>query len=297
MPITLLSCTDPLRPRRTDPHFARETRAARDAGATVALIDHDALQHGDPDAAVSGVPRDLGPAWYRGWMVTPAEYAALADALADRGTPLAVPADRYRAAHELPGWYDAFAELTPRSVWMPASPGRPPEREALAALVRPLRSGPLVVKDYVKSRKHEWEEACFVPDGADVARLGATVARLMELVGDGLAGGVVIREFEEYDDGGEVRVWWIDGAPVLSGPHPDTPDLWPRAGTGGHEAALPAIGAAVAALGCRFVTTDLARRTDGVWRVVEVGDGQVSDLPGGLDPAELMARLPAGGDG
>jgi hypothetical protein len=297
VPITLLSCADPLRPTRTDPHFARDARAARDLGAAVALIDHDALQRGAGGEAIARVPRDLGPAWYRGWMTTAAEYTALAAALTGRGTPPAVPPEHYRAAHELPGWYDAFAALTPASVWSPVAPHRPPEPAALTALVRPLRPGPLVIKDYVKSRKHEWDEACHVPDGADTARLHATVTRLVELAGDGLAGGVVVREFEEYA-GAEVRVWWIDGDPVLVGPHPDTPD--DRPGTGarggldtGLDAALPAVGTAVGALGCRFVTTDLARRTDGVWRVVEVGDGQVSDLPVTADPAALLARLPA----
>lgn len=50
---------------------------------------------------------------------------------------------------------------------------------------------------------------------------------------------------------------------------------------------------AVRALGCRFVTTDVALRADGTWRVVEVGDGQVSDLHPAIDPAELAALLTA----
>jgi hypothetical protein len=41
----------------------------------------------------------------------------------------------------------------------------------------------------------------------------------------------------------------------------------------------------------RFVTTDLARRADGRWRVIEVGDGQVSDLPSTVDPADLIRAL------
>jgi hypothetical protein len=44
-------------------------------------------------------------------------------------------------------------------------------------------------------------------------------------------------------------------------------------------------------LGCRFVTTDLAQRTDSAWRVIEVGDGQVSDLPTSTDPAALLGPL------
>ncbi|WP_446220731.1 ATP-grasp domain-containing protein [Micromonospora sp. IBHARD004] len=35
----------------------------------------------------------------------------------------------------------------------------------------------------------------------------------------------------------------------------------------------------MAALDLPLVTADLALRADGVWRVVEVGDGQVSDRP------------------
>src|SRR5690606_41854731 len=59
-------------------------------------------------------------------------------------------------------WHDTFAGLTPPSVWRPLRPGQDPgDLSELAELVRPLRGGPGVVKDYVKSCKHEWEEACF----------------------------------------------------------------------------------------------------------------------------------------
>lgn len=37
--------------------------------------------------------------------------------------------------------------------------------------------------------------------------------------------------------------------------------------------------------------TDLAQHTDGTWRVAEVGDGQVSDLPTGTDPTALLDPL------
>ena len=35
--------------------------------------------------------------------------------------------------------------------------------------------------DYVKSRKHEWDEACYVPDVHDVKSLHRTVRRMVEL--------------------------------------------------------------------------------------------------------------------
>jgi hypothetical protein len=285
----VLFCADPLRPRRVDEHFAVEADAVREAAGTVALIDHDALLHGDADGAVARVPVDLGPAWYRGWMIPAARYRELAEALTARRAGLLVSPDDYRRAHELPGWYDVFAGVTPRSVWCPAEPGHLPSTEDIAKLVAPLGAGPGIVKDFVKSRKHEWDEACYVPDLADTPAVHRVVRRFVDLQGIDLAGGVVVRAFEPFvttgPDAGEARVWWLDGEPVLAGAHPDTPDRVPTPD-------LTAVRSPVRALGCRFVTTDFARRADGTWRVVEVGDGQVSDRPSTVDPALLVAGLP-----
>ncbi len=281
----ILFCRDPLSPRRTDPHFAAEARAAGEQGLRVARIDHDALLAGDTAGAVAGVPRDAGTAWYRGWMVPAGRYAELAGVLAGRGVTLLTPAGDYRRAHELPGWYGAFADVTPRSVWFPAEPGQVPGAARLAAGAARLGVGPAVVKDYVKSRKHEWDEACYVPDLADTDRLAAVAGRFVELQGAFLAGGVVLRSFERFTAAGEARVWWVDGRPVLVTAHPDTPDRLPAP-------VLDAVAPCVAALGCRFVTTDMALREDGVWRVVEVGDGQVSGLPRSADPAALLGGSP-----
>ncbi|MFB4315373.1 ATP-grasp domain-containing protein [Actinomadura sp. 21ATH] len=283
MTLTVLFCVDPLRPRRVDPHFAREAAAVRDHYGEIALIDHDALRGGDAEAAVRAVPRDLGPVWYRGWMLSSGEYAAMARMLKARGAFLLTHPEDYRRAHELPGWHDTFAGLTPQSVWRPLSPGEDPGD--LGELVRPLRGGPAIVKDYVKSRKHEWDEACFVPDVKNLPVLRGIVAKMLALQEDFLAGGLVVREFEPYDGDGEARVWWVDGEPALVGPHPDSPDVEP-------DPVLDAVAPAVRILGCRFITTDLACREDGVWRVVEVGDGQVSDLPSTVDPMDLYAHLP-----
>ncbi|XVU23356.1 ATP-grasp domain-containing protein [Actinoplanes sp. CA-054009] len=48
------------------------------------------------------------------------------------------------------------------------------------------------------------------------------------------------------------------------------------------------LGEAVRGLGLPFVTVDLARRRDGRWRVVELGDGQVSDRPVSTPAADLI---------
>ena len=303
MPTSVLYCSDPLNPRRMDEHFAAEARAVREGGGVVALIGHDALLRGEADRAVERVASGSGPAWYRGWMIPADEYAALARALERRGASLIVGPDQYRAAHELPGWYSSFAAVTPASAWRPWSAGADgqlPDETALTALAAELRPGPGIVKDYVKSRKHEWDEACFIPDLSDAAAVARVVRRFVELQGEFLAGGIVLREFEPFVTpqpatpqpatsepvAAELRVWWLDGRPRLVTPHPDST----------HRGVVPPdldhVEPAVQALGCRFVTTDVALRSDGIWRVVEVGDGQVSDLHPAIDPAELVGLLP-----
>ncbi|MFJ7587843.1 ATP-grasp domain-containing protein [Streptomyces sp. NPDC097617] len=289
---TVLHCRDPLHERRADAHFTAEARQLRAAGGTVVLMDHDALLAGDAERAVERVPEGVGSVWYRGWMIPAGRYAELDAALRGRGGELAVAPETYRRAHELPGWYESFAGLTPVSGWLPTRRGVAPDPEGLAALAAGLPPGAAIVKDYVKSRKHEWVEACYVPDLADPAALHRVVARFVELQGEFLAGGVVLRAFERFVAppavAAEVRVWWRDGAPRMVTAHPDspvaevpTPDLEP-------------VRAAVEALDCPFVTTDLALREDGVWRVVEVGDGQVSDLHREADRAAFVRLLTAG---
>ncbi|WP_328917488.1 MULTISPECIES: ATP-grasp domain-containing protein [unclassified Streptomyces] len=289
MPTSVLYCHDPLNSRRVDEHFAAEAHEVRARGGAVGLVDHDALLRGDVQRAVAHVPAGLGSAWYRGWMIPGGRYAELAEALSRRGIELLVTPEEYRAAHELPGWYPMFVDITPASAWRPTEPGEILAAEDLAVLAGPLPPGPGIVKDYVKSRKHEWDQACFIPDLADAVGLTRVVRRFVELQEEFLVGGVVLRGFETFSKpesvAAEVRVWWLNGEPRLLTPHPDSP--FER----GPVPDLDHIGPAVRRLGCRFVTTDVALRSDGVWRVVEVGDGQVSDLHPSSGRGELAALL------
>jgi ATP-grasp domain-containing protein len=280
---------DGLRPRRPDEHFAAEAAAARDLGLTVAVVDHDALAAGEDAAgAVARVPEG-GPAVYRGWMLSAARYAGFAAALADRGVRLRTDPAAYRAAHELPGWYPALAAVTPESAWTTGA-----DRAAFDAARAALGPGPAVLRDHTKSLKHHWAEAMFVPDLADGAAAWAVARRFAELraeYGAGVEGGFVLRRFERFASA-EARTWWVGGRCVLVGPHPDAPAGGDAGGPDGDPAPdLDEVAPLVAGLGLPFVTVDLALRADGRWRVVELGDGQVSDRPAALDPAALIGAL------
>jgi hypothetical protein len=279
--VLLIVPGDPLRPRRPDPHFAPEAAAARGVGWDVAVVDHDALARaGGAADAVARVPEGAR-AVYRGWMLSSDRYGDFAPALAARDTTLVTTAEQYRQAHELPGWYEALSPVTPETVWTSGA-----EREQFAAGLSDLRSGASVLRDYTKSMKHYWHEAAFIPDVADEDAAWRVASRFLELRDDDFTGGFVLRRFEDLT-GAELRTWWVDGDCVLSGAHPDTPDQVP----GGLD--LGAVTPLVKGLDLPFVTVDLARRADGVWRVIELGDAQVSDRPASLDPEAFIAALAA----
>lgn len=271
--LLLVPC-DPLNPRRVDPHFQAQAQAARAADIPVARIDHDALSR--PQEAVADVPPS-SDAVYRGWMMSAAEYAALEQALTARDVQLRTSAREYRTAHELPGWYDALAPATPESLWTA-------ELAGLDDLCEQLGTGPAVLRDFVKSMKHYWNEAAYIPDVADRAAVRRVAERFLELRGDAFTGGFVLRRFEQFT-GAEARTWWVGGRCALVTPHPDTPDELPG------KLDLVEVEPLVAGMALPFVTVDLVRRTDGAWRIVELGDGQVSDYPAGQDPMLLLRAL------
>lgn len=274
-----------------DPAFEREAVAARAAGLTVGVVDHDAAAAGD-DACARDAPPGPGRCVYRGWMLRPERYATLNAALVARGlSPLTSPA-AYEAAHHLPRWYPLVEALTPRSVWLA---GRP-ERADVVVAARAFGDAPLIVKDFVKSEKHLWAEACFVPRASDEAGLWRVVSRFLQERGRDLEGGLVLRELVPLRRLGahprsgmpiaaEVRAFVLDHRPVVVLPY------WE-----GTQVPLPdlaAFDAALTRVPSRFFTADLALREDGTWTVLELGDGQVSGLPEDADPLPLYRALAA----
>ena len=194
----LLVPADVLVPRRPDEVFAAEAAAARQAGIPVAVIDHDAItQSGDARQAVARVPEGHPDAVYRGWMVRAAQYEALAGALAARGTALRTTPAQYQRAHELPGWYPAFAGLTPDSAWISGD-----DRAAFDTARAELgASGSAVVRDYVKSMKHYWQTAMYIPDIADADVAWQVASRFRGLREEKFTGGLVLRRFAPFTGG------------------------------------------------------------------------------------------------
>src|SRR5690606_12523657 len=145
-------------------------------------------------------------------------------------------------------------------------------------------AGAAVLKDYVKSQKHYWHEACYIPDVTDGGRVEAVARRFLELQGAELNGGLVFRSFVPLKLVGahpqsgmplaaEFRSFWLNGRLVLSHKY------W--AGLTSFERELPLdwMKSLVGRIESAFFTMDVAMLEDGTWIVIELGDGQVAGLP------------------
>ena len=160
----------------------------------------------------------------------------------------------------------------------------------------PLGDVPLIVKDYVKSQKHRWEDACFIRSARDEDAVRRVATKFVELQDESLTGGLVFREFVEleplttHSKSGmpltrEFRIFFLDGRPLV------TVEYWEE---GEYRGELPPTDLFVDVakrVQSRFFTMDVARRTDGRFIIMELGDAQVAGLPERLDPKRFYRAL------
>jgi hypothetical protein len=209
------------------------------------------------DAVLAGTKplRDIPPGSvvvYRGWMVKGEEYSALARAIEKSGGKAFTSPKEYLATHHLPNWYPLLADLTPETRVFPADAD-------IVAELRALGWSNYFLKDYVKSLKTA--RGSIVRDPAEAL---AVIAEMWEYRGM-IEGGICVRRVEDYVRESEQRFFVLHGVGYAALDGAPIPEVVRQCGE-----RLPS----------KFFSVDVARRQDGLLRVVEVGDGQVSDLVG-----------------
>jgi ATP-grasp domain, R2K clade family 3 len=197
---------------------------------------------------------------YRGWMLSADEYGRLVAGVSGAGARLAIDRAAYFASHHLPQWYPLLADLTPETRIYPLNCD-------LEAELRALGWPGFFIKDYVKSLKTSTGSLITKPE-----QVGAVVAAMRRFRGV-IEGGFCVRRIENFLPDTERRYFVLDGTP-----HAPTGDVPPIV----HECARR--------LRNRFYSVDVVQRADGQQRIVEVGDGQVSDLVG-WTPERFAAML------
>lgn len=272
--INFLFCNHPLYQRTVDEDYKEEYQIAK-CNHPCALFSYEDLELGK--LSLYG-ERISGLTIYRGWMMNPDMYAVFYSLLEEQGIVLINTPEEYRRYHTLPEWYSDFVGETAESVW--ESEGK---IENVLEMSKDLE-GAYIVKDYVKSRKHEWYDACFIKNIACKEDTEKIVRNFIERQGSSLVGGVVLRKFKKLKQIGfhersgmpiseEYRVFIYAGKiMIIDGYWAECKNvnisnderLW--------------IEKIARKITSNFVTVDLARKDDGRLIIMELGDGQVSGL-------------------
>jgi hypothetical protein len=238
----------PLKTKRCDEFYAAEFAAVEAAGFNVSVFSFEEFQAGS-FRAFPTIPT-AATAIYRGWMFSSAEYESFETAISQSGARLLTNIKTYLSTHHLPNWYPLISELTPETRIYSANAD-------LATELRSLGWSEYFIKDYVKSLKTSIGSRISTPEQATVV-----VAEMRQFRGT-IEGGFCVRRVESFLPETEKRYFVLNSVPCsMSSEIP------------------PIVLECAQRIQSPFFSVDVIQRKDGVLRIVEVGDGQVSESVG-----------------
>jgi hypothetical protein len=236
----------PLRPRLVEPTFKDQYDSLQHAGFTVSIADEATIEHGRGTLIVPSGSIVV----YRGWMLDASAYQLFTKQVAAASARLITSPANYICAHHLPNWYEALRDLTPETVvW--------PEKIDYIDAFNELGWDQAFVKDFVKS---------VTATGGSIVRSASDLREAIEYYETyrgQIEGGLCLRRVENLLPETERRYFVLRGKAYGPFSEEDIPQLVCRVQ---ERIALP------------FFSVDVIQRDDGQQRVVEIGDGQVSDL-------------------
>jgi hypothetical protein len=222
------------------------------------------------------------------------EYEACYNGLLRKGLQLINSPKQYLNCHYFPNSYPKIAAYTLRSIWFEVA--EKVDFEELAQKIKVFEGKPVVVKDYVKSEKHYWEQACFIPCASDGEAVEQVTSKFLSLRGSFLNEGLVYREFvalellTNHPRSGmplakEFRLFYVNGGLLAYTPY------WNEGEYNEEQPDFDKFNRIASQIECSFFAMDVAKQINGVWIIMELGDGQVSGLPESVNAEEFYQRL------
>ncbi|WP_299837801.1 ATP-grasp domain-containing protein [uncultured Tenacibaculum sp.] len=276
-----------------EPDYQAELNAVLNEAFDYSLISFEALLENDIKGALKFVKpsesEEIGI--YRGWMLTPKLYADLYHGLLDKGIRLINTPASYQHCHYLPNSYHIIESKTPKSEWTNTL-----DDASILKMAKSFDTNAIIVKDYVKSEKHHWNEACFIPDASDENNVKKITSTFIELRGDSLNEGLVFRKFEELEFltkhsksdmplTKEFRIFFLNKKVV------QVFNYWDEGDYGDLQPNLDEFISIANNVESNFFTMDIAQKKNGEWIIMELGDGQVAGLPDNANKNEFYKSL------
>lgn len=242
--IHFLFPSDDFNPKVVDPDYADELDAITKLGIGHSLFSFEDFKSGTFKAVPNNLTGKI--VVYRGWMMTPEQYASLDAALVTNGAYLLTTPRNYKAAHHMREWYSYVSEFTPFTVFATS-------REQVNEWVEDLDWPKYFVKDSVKS---------LTTSRGSIATSGAEVHDILDQLiqyRGGIEGVICLREVESFKVETEKRYLSINGK------------VWAADGN------VPDVVQHIASrFNMPFFSIDMVENSQGELRLIEIGDGQVS---------------------
>jgi hypothetical protein len=279
---------NPMLKKLPDTVFEREFDAARSLGLTCLLFAEEILSREGAERAVKHLPHgEDSPLLYRGWIWTEDVYRQFYRALSDRGYRLVSTPEQYAEVTYFPNYYPKVREASAEAVWTDTADAYLAWNKS-----RRLGEGPFVLKDHIKSAKHMWHEACFVPRGAGREQFESIAEALRTEQGKSFNRGFVVKQYvalrtrgpspREYPMCEEYRLFFWRGKLLVATHYHDQSASrieWSQfEGLAGRFDAP-------------FFTMDVAETESGTWLIVDMGAGECSSLPPSLTATQFYTRL------
>lgn len=297
--MNILFCNDPMNPKTVDSMFESEFNSCVKNGFNVEFINFEEIINKNIPKSVKKIIRYENPKTtvYRGWMLNEFDYSSLYYKLLELNHKLINDPTQYLLCQYMPYNYKFIEEFTPRTVWIDLDDKNEYNILEVMKKLEVFEGRPLILKDYVKSQKHKWKEACFIEDSSSISNVKKTVDTFIELQAESITKGLVFREFIEFDFLSlhskskmpltkEFRLFFFKNelAAVMK--------YWDE---GEYEDEsiedINVFKALAKKIDSNFFSMDVARSKSGRWYIVELGDGQVTGFPNNFNPELLYNRI------
>ena len=228
------------------------------------------------------IPKSKTKKWiiYRGGELKKSEYLDLYQSLAEANYIMINTPEEYSNITFISNWYEKISDITPQVYFTDLELDKGEIIYYLSLFPKSI-----IIKDYVKSRKFEWKEACYIEDVNNTRKAMEVINNFITREGENLIGGLVMREFVELKQLGidektdkpiseEYRIFIYNKQVITAIDYAKGKEVKDT------TAFDSVIDTCISRLDASFYTVDIAKTKEGKYIVIEVGDGQSSSLKG-----------------
>ena len=250
--------------------FDRELKKEYDIVCDLGLFDvytfDDYLWYDSKLLNFNKEPNESVKCIFRGYMMKAGEYKLFYNEMKSHNFDLITTPDEYSRLHIFPNIYENIKNDTAKSLFYSIE-----DKISIADIKKCFDN--FVIKDYVKSVKDKEFPKC-ISSNISQEEFDSYISKFKEYRGNLLTGGICIKEFLKlkYYNGkiNEFRVFYLDGnvMSVSRNSNQDTFTNEPPNTLIEKYSKLPS----------PYYTVDYVELDDGTFKIMEVGDGQVSGL-------------------